>query len=36
MYKLEDVKLPETFSQEKLPMDREDVLTAETLAEWDH
>ena len=36
MYKLEDVRLPETFSQEKLPMDREDVLTAETLAEWNH
>ena len=34
--KLEEIRLPETFSQEKLPMDREDVPTEETLAEWDY
>ena len=29
-----DVKLPETFSQEKIPMDKEDVPTAERVKKW--
>ncbi len=31
---LDDIKLPETFSQEKIPMDKEDVPTPEILSKW--
>ena len=34
LYELDEIKLPLTFSQERIPMDRKDVQTAETLSEW--
>ena len=34
VYGLEEIKLPETFSQSRIPMDKEDVLTTDNLQGW--
>ena len=36
VYGLEEIKLPETFSQARIPMDEDDVLTANDLKRWEY
>ena len=35
-YKLEEIRLPETYSQDKIPMDKDDIPTAEAISKWSY
>ena len=36
LYDLEDINLPATFSQESIPMEREDIQLPETVSKWEY